>query len=81
MHSNTQNTKPPLSAATEMGGCVLVAAPALSPGEHKVFWLTRSLRFAATPLAGLKNKRCPVKSEHRSFSLVNQSCQTDAVNQ
>ena len=32
--------KPPISAAAEMGGFVLVEAPAPSPGECKTLWLT-----------------------------------------
>ena len=39
--------KPLISAAAEMGGFVLVEAPAPSPGEHKVFWYT-ALWTAAT---------------------------------
>ena len=39
--------KPLISAAAEMGGFMLVGAPAPSPGEHKAFWYA-ALRTAAT---------------------------------
>ena len=35
--------KPLISAPAEMGGFVLVEAPAPSPGEHTVFWITQPL--------------------------------------
>ena len=67
--------KPLISAPAEMGGFVLVGAPAPSPGEHKMFWVTQpfGLRrhdffkipndgFSTSPKISAKIRNCQDKS-------------------
>jgi hypothetical protein len=75
--------KPLISATAEMSGFLLVEASAPSPGEHNVFWYASLTVCGDTP-CGPKKSDAWInlsQSKHRSFSFVNQSCQTDAVNQ
>ena len=51
--------KPLISAGLEMGGFVLVEAPAPSPGEHKVLWTTQSFGLQVTGFSEVLNRGRP----------------------